>query len=227
MARDTHEKPDRPEADADEYVSDRLRMVDRQLRARGITDAAVLEAMTCVPRHLFIPEARRHTAYEDSPVPIGHDQTISQPYIVAYMLQELQVDSSHRVLDVGCGSGYQTALLSGLAGHVYAVERIAALTEAADRVLRQLGARNVTLATRDGSDGWPEHAPFDRIICGAAAPDIPAPWIDQLADGGRIVAPVGGRWLQTIEVVDKRGDNVTRRRLIDVRFVSLIGAHGW
>jgi len=205
----------------------RRQMVNHQLRSRQITDARVLEAFAETPREKFIPENWQHDAYSDCPVPIGYGQTISQPYVVALMVQELAVSSGQRVLDVGAGSGYQTAILSRLAGHVYAIERVEALTERATAVLAALNCHNVMLRTGDGSLGWPEEAPFDRIICGAASPDVPQPWIDQLAEAGRIVLPVGGADVQTLMVIDKRGNEIARRRLCDVRFVKLIGQAGW
>jgi len=202
-------------------------MVDRQLRRRGISHAGLLRAFAEVPRERFVPPDRLDEAYADHPVPIGHGQTISQPYVVALMLQELGPRQSDRVLDVGAGSGYQTALLSRLCRHVYAVERLEALTERAAATLGDLGVSNVTFCTHDGSEGWTDEAPFDRIVCGAAGPEIPQEWIDQLADGGRIVAPVGGPHVQTLVVVERDGDDLHRRKLCDVRFVKLIGRSGW
>ncbi len=198
-------------------------MVEQQLRSRGIRDQAVLKAFLATPREMFLPPERIHQAYEDGPVPIGYGQTISQPYVIALMLQELDVQPTDKVLDVGAGSGYQTALLAALARHVYALERLEQLTERATDTLARLGISNVTLATRDGSLGWPAEAPFDRIICGAAAREVPQPWIDQLADGGRIVMPIGGEHYQTLVVVQRRGEKLARRELCDVRFVKLIG----
>jgi len=174
-----------------------------------------------------VPPEYRHEAYADRPLPIGHGQTISQPYIVALMVQQLDPRPSHRVLDVGAGSGYQTAILARLCRHVYAVERIEELTERAVGVLGALNINNVTLCTRDGSLGWIEEAPFDRIICGAATPQVPSSWIDQLADGGRIVVPVGDTDIQTLQVVAKDGDTIRRRELCEVRFVRLIGQQAW
>ena len=202
-------------------------MVETQLRSRGITLAGVLEAFCQVPRERFVPPERQHEAYHDCPLPIGFGQTISQPYIVALMIQELDVQPHHRVLEVGAGSGYQTALLGRLAAHVYAVERIEALTERAIGALACLDIANVTFRTGDGSLGWPEEAPFDRIICGAGAPDVPQAWIDQLAEGGRIVLPVGGHDMQVLLAVDKEADKVRRREFCDVRFVKLIGRQAW
>ncbi|MCD4823405.1 MAG: protein-L-isoaspartate(D-aspartate) O-methyltransferase [Phycisphaerae bacterium] len=202
-------------------------MVAAQIRSRGIADEAVLEAMAVVPRERFVPAEYLLEAYADCPLPIGHNQTISQPYIVALMLELLGLDSNSRVLDVGAGSGYQTALLARLAGEVYAIERINQLARQAEETLRELGAKNVTFTIGDGSLGWPEQAPFDRIICGAAAPEIPPAWIEQLADGGRIVAPVGGEIFQDIEILEKRGGKIHRRQACAVRFVRLIGKQGF
>ncbi|HUS48502.1 MAG TPA: protein-L-isoaspartate(D-aspartate) O-methyltransferase [Phycisphaerae bacterium] len=202
-------------------------MVDVQLRSRQITSGGVLEAFSEIPRERFIPSNWQHDAYDDCPVPIGYGQTISQPYVVALMVQELHVDRGHRVLDVGAGSGYQTAILARLARHVYAVERIADLAERAMATLTALNVSNVTMCIGDGSLGWPEESPFDRIICGAACPEAPQPWLDQLADGGRIVLPAGGQDVQTLIVIERSGDELRRRSLCDVRFVRLIGKEGW
>ena len=210
-----------------DFVAQRNAMVLRQLRSRDITDERVLEAMAAVPREKFIPPSRRHEAYGDHPVPIGRGQTISQPYVVALMTQELDVRATHRVLDVGAGSGYQTAILARLAEHVFAVERIDELTERMVGALAEVDVANVTAATADGTLGWAEEAPFDRIICGAGGPDVPQAWIDQLADGGRIVMPVGDPHVQTLIALDKRGGETIRRSICGVRFVKLIGQHGW
>lgn len=202
-------------------------MVERQLAARGITDARVLAAMRSVPRHLFCNPPGHAEAYRDHPLPIGEDQTISQPYMVAVMTQLLRLTGSERVLEIGTGSGYQTAILAELAAEVYSVERIAVLAERARETLASQGYANVRVEVGDGTLGWPEHAPYDRIICGAAGPDVPEAWIDQLVDGGRIVMPVGrseGQMLVTVEKTDRR---VTRREFCAVRFVRLIGRNGW
>jgi len=209
------------------YSRLRQTMVEVQLRQRGIRHPAVLETFAEVPRHLFVPPRHRHEAYEDYPIPIGHGQTISQPYVVALMIQELDPRPDHRVLEVGAGSGYQTAILARLVRHVYAVERINELTEQAASVLAALNIANVTVSTMDGSMGWPEEAPFDRIICGAAAPEAPPCWTDQLADGGRIVLPVGGEEVQSLRMLDKQGGKLRSRDLCDVRFVRLIGKWAW
>jgi len=205
----------------------RRRMVDDQLRWRGIANQAVLQVFEQVPRHLFVPPDKMSDAYADHPVPIGCGQTISQPLVVAMMLQDLDVQPSHKVLEIGAGSGYQTALLAKLAGHVYAIERIDELAEKALTALGMLGVDNVTLQTGDGTLGWPEEAPFDRIICGAAAPDVPSPWIEQLAEGGRIVLPVGGKDWQSIVIVDKNAGRIKKTHGSNVCFVRLIGQEGW
>jgi protein-L-isoaspartate(D-aspartate) O-methyltransferase len=205
----------------------RREMVQTQMRQRNIRDERVLSALEEVPRELFVPLDHRHLAFEDCPLPIGGGQTISQPYIVALMVQELRVQGGHRVLDVGAGSGYQAAVLSRLAGHVYAVERLPELAERARTLLAGLGAANVTIRVGDGTLGWPEEAPFDGIICGAAAPDIPPAWIEQLAEGGRIVAPVGGADSQDLLVAQKLQGQLHRRHVCGVRFVKLIGQQGW
>ncbi len=202
-------------------------MVQNQLVARGVNDHRVLEAFAEVPRERFCPPELTDRAYDDEPLPIGLGQTISQPYVVALSVQELAVTPSDRVLDIGAGSGYQTAILARLARHVYAIERIETLTERAAATLAALNVDNVTFMTGDGSLGWPQEAPFDRIICGAAAPDVPRPWTDQLADGGRMVAPVGGADAQSLLRIEKRGGEFRRRTLADVRFVKLIGRGGW
>jgi protein-L-isoaspartate(D-aspartate) O-methyltransferase len=215
-----------PEREANPELA-RHHMVERHLRGRGIRDERILQAFAEVPRERFVPEGRAHEAYADHPLPIGHGQTISQPYVVALMIQELAPRESDRVLDVGAGSGYQTAILSRLCKHVYAIERIQPLTERAMGALGEMDVTNVTFCTDDGSLGWPEEAPFDRIVCGAAAPDVPQAWIDQLAGDGRIVAPVGGPHVQTLVVVERGGGEVRRRKLCDVRFVKLLGRDGW
>ena len=211
----------------EKLLAERRKMVEYQLRSRGISDEAVLDAFYAVPRERFVPIGQYTQAYADRPLPIGQGQTISQPYVVALMLQELQARPNHRVLDVGAGSGYQTALLAHLVEWVYAVERIDDLARGAGLVLADLGIANVTLCTSDGTLGWPAHAPYDGIICGAAAPDVPDAWLDQLAEGGRIVVPTGGASVQTVLVVENRRGNLHKRKLIDVRFVKLIGEQGW
>ncbi len=208
----------------------RHQMVTGQLRPAGVRDERVLAAFEDVPRHRFAPPGKEGEAYEDHPVFIGYEQTMSQPLVVAVMVQALDVGEHHRVLDVGAGSGYQTAILARLAKWVYAIERVSALALRAEVALRALGVANVSFRVGDGSLGWPEEAElgkFDRIICGAGGPQIPQSWIDQLAEGGRIVAPIGGADLQQITVLDKRGSMILRKEIMPVRFVKLIGQEGW
>ena len=209
------------------YQKEREQMVETQLLRRGIKDKRVLDAMRQVPRHLFMPEDMRGLAYCDGPLPIGHGQTISQPYIVALMTELLELHGQEKVLEIGTGSGYQAAILSRLAREVYTIERHAALAQQAEKVLAQLGYDNVMIIVSDGTLGWPEHAPYEAIIVTAAAPDVPQPLLDQLADGGRLVAPVGSRWSQSLVKVKRQGDLLTRERLTPVAFVPLVGKHGW
>ena len=207
--------------EADPRTAERRRMVDQQIRARGIKSGPVLDAMVRVSRHLFVPPDVRHQAYEDTPLPIGYGQTISQPYIVAYMTEALEVLPAHRVLEIGTGSGYQAAVLAGLVRQVYSIEIVAELAESARRTLTAAGYRNVDVRTGNGYAGWPEHAPFDRIIVTAAPPEIPQALVDQLAIGGRMVVPVG-TLLQEIVVVSKGARGVSETRTIPVRFVPMV-----
>jgi len=211
----------------DHLAKARRIMLDRHLRGRGISDQRVLDAFAAVPRERFVATEDLACAYEDHPLSIGYGQTISQPYIVAEMVQQLQLGPDDRVLDVGAGSGYQTAILARLAGHVYAVERIDALARRAQQALTELGIENVTLSTHDGSLGWPEEAPFDGIISGAAAPTVPAAWKQQLVDGGRIVAPIGAAYAQRLIVLARGGDQWYESTVCGVRFVRLVGQQGW
>lgn len=199
----------------------RERMVAEQIVARGISNPRVIEAMKSVPRHRFVPADAADAAYEDSPLPIGHGQTISQPYIVAYMSEELRVEPHHRVLEIGTGSGYQAAVLAALAREVYSVEIVPELAERARTTLEGLGIRNVHVLTGDGYKGWPEHAPFDRVMATAAPPEMPPALVEQLAPGGRLVAPVG-EGDQWIRVVTKLPDRVVEERTIPVRFVPMV-----
>lgn len=202
-------------------------MVATQLEARGITDRRVLDAMRTVPRHEFVPASIRDIAYTDQALAIGHGQTISQPYIVALMCQLLEVESHHRVFEVGAGSGYQAALLGQIAAEVYSVDLVPELVDAAARLVERLGYENVHIIAGDGTLGLPEKAPFDRIIVAAAAPDIPPPLIDQLAPGGRLIAPVGDRFLQRLVVLTRTAEGVQSRNSIGCVFVPLLGRHGW
>ncbi|HEY9593641.1 MAG TPA: protein-L-isoaspartate(D-aspartate) O-methyltransferase, partial [Spirochaetia bacterium] len=204
------------------------RMVRLQLERRDITDPRVLAAMRGVPRDLFVPPGSRGDAWEDHPIPIGHGQTISQPYMVAFMTQALELRGHERVLEIGTGSGYQAAVLAALCAEVFSVERIAELAVAAARALRLADVRNVTLRTGDGSAGWPERAPFDGIIVTAAAPAVPEALRVQLADNGLLVVPVGD-WRRTQElfVVRRVGAGFRQERSIGCRFVPLIGSEGF
>lgn len=204
----------------------RRRLVE-QLQAGGIDDLAVLRAVDSVPRHLFVPTGVRHRAYEDSSLPIGNGQTISQPSIHARYLQLLELTGRERVLEIGTGSGYQTMLLSHLVAQVFSIERIPALFEGAREIIQRLGARNVSLLLGDGTVGWREYAPYDAILVSAAAPDVPRPLLEQLGEGGRLLVPVGDREEQSLNVITRRGDGFDRRQIAPVRFVPLRGAHGW
>jgi len=210
-------------AGRDEYARARARMVDEQLRARRITDSRVLEAMGRVPRERFVPLLQRGSAYNDHPLSIGYGQTISQPYIVAWMTEALQVSSSSRVLEIGTGSGYQAAILAELAREVYTIEIVAPLAKSATETLAALGYRNVHVRHGDGYKGWPEHAPFDGIIVTAAPDHVPQPLVDQLKVGGRLVIPVGGqRELQQMTVITKTASGIVSRETLPVRFVPLV-----
>ncbi len=202
-------------------------MVRTQIAARGITDERVLEAMRRVPRHIFVPELHRDEAYADYPLPIGHGQTISQPFIVALMCSLLGLQGDEKVLEVGTGSGYQAAVLAHLAREVHTIERIPALAEQAARRLAELGLENVHVHIGDGSLGLPDEAPFDGILVAAAAPRVPQPLLEQLSDGGRLVAPVGSRGWQVLERWTRRGNSWKREIYDSVAFVPLIGEHGW
>ena len=211
---------------APEFRGPRRRLLE-QLREQGISDLAVLRAFDLTPRHLFVPAAVRHRAYEDSALPIGNGQTISQPSVHARYLQLLSLRGTERVLEVGTGSGYQTVLLSHLVAQVFSIERIPALLEAAREVIASLAIRNVSLALGDGSLGWREYAPYDAILVGAASPAVPEPLTDQLAEGGRLVIPLGSREEQVLAVVTKREGRLDRQDVAPVRFVPLVGRHGW
>ena len=205
----------------------RERMVDEQLGGRDITDRRVLEAMRSVPRHRFVPEDAAELAYIDAPLPIGYRQTISQPYIVALMSQMLRLRGGETVLEVGTGSGYQAAVLGRLARRVFSIERIPELAQAARRALAEAGVDNAEVRVADGSIGLPEEAPFDGILVAAAAPKVPGPLLDQLAEGGRLVVPVGTIDGQILERWTRRRDEFTCERSAPVCFVPLVGSHGW
>ncbi len=211
----------------DPLSSERHRMVAGQIRARGVRDPAVLSAMEAVPRHVFVPEPIRSSAYEDRPLPIGSGQTISQPYIVAVMTELLAVRPVDRVLEIGAGSGYQAAIIARIAREVISIERIAVVAADARRNLAAAGTGNVRVIEGDGTVGYPQEAPYDGIIITAASPDVPFPLPGQLADGGRLVAPIGPRGVQELVRVIRRGDRFERTCHGAVCFVPLIGVHGW
>lgn len=210
-----------------DYTSARERMVTDQLIPRRINDEHVLDAMRTVPRHLFIPEDLRYLAYADAPLPIGHRQTISQPYIVALMTELLELKGEERVLEIGTGSGYQAAVLAHLTKEVYTVERISELAENARKVFQELEITNIQVFEQDGSAGLPEFAPFDAIMVTAAAPKVPSPLQEQLADEGRLVLPVGSRDGQILERWRKKENELKREHIAPVAFVPLVGDFGW
>jgi protein-L-isoaspartate(D-aspartate) O-methyltransferase len=211
-----------PELHPDRFTLARQNMVETQLRARGIRDERLLSAMAQIPRHEFIELRYHEQAYEDHPLPIGAGQTVSQPYIVALMLELLQLEPTSKVLEIGTGSGYQTAVLAKLAAHVYSMERQSQLAHEAQRTLSRLGFTNVILLVGDGSQGLPEYAPFDAIVVSAAAAQIPAPLFDQLREGGRMIIPVGPPEVQELQLVRKREGKPLLTLLEGCRFVPLI-----
>jgi protein-L-isoaspartate(D-aspartate) O-methyltransferase len=210
-----------------ESATRRERMVAEQLSARGIRDTRVLAAMRKVPRERFVDESMRERAYEDSPLPIGFGQTISQPYMVARMCELVELQGRERVLEIGAGSGYQTAILCELARSVYGVELRPELAKAAERRLAMLGYRNAEVGVFDGTYGWRERAPFDAILVAAGAPEIPPLLVDQLADGGRLVIPVGPRQGQRLAIVHRRGMEFETQWATPCSFVDLVGKYGW
>ena len=214
-------------SDDGRYARERERMVDEQVAARGVTDPRVLAAMRRVPRHRFVQEALQDRAYGDHPLPIGEGQTISQPYIVGIMTQLLHLTGSEKVLEIGTGTGYQTAVLAELARRVCSVERIASLAARARATLEAMGYTNVWVRTADGTFGWPDEAPFDRILVSAAAPAVPEPLFEQLVEGGRMVLPVGDPFAQTLTVVDRVGGEKKISADSGCVFVKLIGKYGW
>ena len=209
------------------FAVERRDMIAVQLRRRGLRDERVLAAMERVPRHEFMAQQFWNRAYADDPVPIGEGQTVSQPYIVAYMLEALEMAPEHRVLEIGTGTGYQAALLAELAHEVITIERHAALAEKARHNLERLGYQNITVIQGDGTRGWPEAAPYDRIIVAAASPQVPPPLFDQLTEEGRLVIPVGSTEIQELRLVRKRDGQPLTTRLEGCRFVPLIGAEGF
>jgi protein-L-isoaspartate(D-aspartate) O-methyltransferase len=209
-----------------QFTGARRRLIEA-LRAKGIVDLAVLRAFDLVPRHLFVPTGVYHRAYDDASLPIGNGQTISQPSTHARYLELLELTGHERVLEIGTGSGYQTALLSHLAAQVFSIERVPALLDRARETLRTAGVRNVSLLAGDGTLGWREYAPYGAILVTAGSPTVPAPLAEQLAESGRLLIPLGGRESQTLTMITRRGDSFERRDVAPARFVPLLGAHGW
>jgi protein-L-isoaspartate(D-aspartate) O-methyltransferase len=211
---------------ASEQRGARRRLIE-VLQRNGIRSLPVLRAFEMTPRHLFVPTGVRHRAYEDSALPIGSGQTISQPSVHARYLELLALTGRERVLEIGTGSGYQTVLLSHLAAQVFSVERIPQLLDRAREVIQQTGARNISLLLGDGTLGWRDYAPYDAILVSAASPEVPPPLRDQLAEGGRMLIPLGTREDQMLTVLTRRGSDLERTDVVPVRFVPLVGAHGW
>ena len=209
-----------------EFRGARRRLVDT-LRQKGITDLSVLRAVELTPRHAFVPTGVRHRAYEDAALPIGNGQTISQPSLHARYLELLQLSGRERVLEIGTGSGYQTVLLSHLVDQVFSVERIPALLQTAQEVIHRLGAKNVSLLLGDGTVGWRDYGPYDAILVSAAGPDVPTPLLEQLAPGGRLLVPVGRGDEQVLRMYRKTDTGIEASELGAVRFVPLVGRHGW
>jgi protein-L-isoaspartate(D-aspartate) O-methyltransferase len=210
-----------------DYALLRKRMVQEQLIPRGIKDPKVLDAFYKVERHKFVPENLIASAYEDFPLAIGEGQTISQPYIVALMSECLDLRGEEKVLEIGTGSGYQTAILAQLCQLVYSIERIESLARRAKNLLEELGYLNIKIMTGDGTLGWPKEAPFDRIIVTAASPRVPQPLIDQLKDPGKLILPLGDTFSQVLTVVEKKKGKIHSTEICGCVFVSLLGEHGW
>ncbi|HEY5532105.1 MAG TPA: protein-L-isoaspartate(D-aspartate) O-methyltransferase [Candidatus Anoxymicrobiaceae bacterium] len=211
----------------DYYQSLRDEMVEHQIKARGVHDPRVLEAMRRIPRHLFVPEPNKPRAYEDKPLPVGEGQTISQPYIVGWMTELLRLDGHETVLEIGTGTGYQAAILGILARKVYTMERLEPLAKSARRRLEKLGFKNIEVTVGDGSKGFPEHAPYHGIIVTAGSPQVPQALVEQLADGGRLVIPVGTSSMQMLTIVEKHGDTISSTEKGSCVFVPLVGKYGW
>lgn len=210
-----------------DFKIEREKMVREQLASRNISDAAVLDAFRKVPREFFVPPSEYEEAYHDHPLPIGYHQTISQPYMVALMTQNLSVSATDRVLEIGTGSGYQTAILAELAREVYTVERIEPLSASAREVLGDLGYSNIHFLNGDGSLGWEEFAPFDRIIVTAGSPQVPQSLVEELEDGGRMLIPVGEAGRQNLRCIEKNDNRISERIICGCVFVKLIGQEGW
>jgi|UniRef100_A0A7C5EWT3 protein-L-isoaspartate(D-aspartate) O-methyltransferase len=211
----------------EKFLEARKWMVESQIRQRGVTSSRVLAAMTKVPRHRFVPPHLWDQAYNDYPLPIGENQTISQPYIVALMTEALDLRSTDKVLELGTGSGYQAAILAELAAQVFSIDRVPSLARKAEETLKALGYSNVRIRVGDGTLGWPEEAPFDAIMVTAGSPQIPPPLLEQLAPGGRLVIPVGDQFSQTLTRVRRTAEGLKYEYLGGCRFVKLIGRYGW
>ncbi len=209
------------------YKKNRELMVNEQIIARGITDKNVINAMNKVPRHLFVPDNKKHLAYDDCPLPIGEGQTISQPFMVAIMTERLNLDDRSKVLEIGTGSGYQTAILAEIAKEVYTVERLESLSLKAQNILKLLGYQNIFFKIGDGTLGWEENSPYDGIIVTAAAPVVPESYKNQLKDGGRLVIPVGDKYTQSLQVIIKKDGKFIEQQEFLCAFVPLIGKEGW
>ncbi len=214
---------DRPHASVADFATERERMVKEQLVMRGINGERVLAVMNKVPREQFVPESLRAASYTDQPLPIGYDQTISQPYIVAFMTEQLRPEPQDRVLEIGTGSGYQAAILAELVAEVYSIEIIEPLAKTAESTLQRLGYKNVHVKVGDGYKGWPEHAPFDSIIVTCAPDHVPHPLIEQLKEGGRMIIPVGPFGDQDLYLLEKKNGQLERRAVSPVRFVPMTG----
>ena len=210
----------------DKYLHRRMNMVSTQVIARGITDERVIQAMRKVERHLFVPEEYAHRAYDDDPVPIGYGQSISQPYIVAFMTELLKLDSTDRVLEIGTGSGYQAAILAEICKSVYTIELIPQLANRAKNLLAELGYKNLFVKAGDGYKGWPEYAPFDAIIVTCAPTHIPRPLEKQLKEGGRMIIPVGEKYVQELVLLEKKDGRLRRRNVLPVTFVPMVDDAG-
>ncbi len=211
----------------DIYARARKTMVETQLLPRGIRQSEVVDAMLTVPRHLFVPEGIAAQAYSDYPLPIGEGQTISQPYIVAFMTEALALTGTEKVLEIGTGSGYQSAVLSHVAARVFSIETIAVLATRARRLLDSLHYSNVIIKVGDGTLGWADHSPFDAIIVTAGGPSIPNSYLNQLSEGGRLIIPVGNETVQEMVLVTKKSGRFTESKLGGCKFVKLVGKHGW
>ena len=218
---------DLTEPDIQAYAGQRRKMVEEQILGRGIKDLSVMEVLSRVPRHLFVNSSLQHRAYGDCPLPIGENQTISQPYIVALMTQALDLKGEERVLEIGTGSGYQTAILAELAAQIFTIERVKPLVKKTKELLEGLKYKNIVFKTFDGTYGWRDQSPFDAILISAATPSIPKSLIEQLADKGRLVAPVGERESQDLIVLNKNGNRVVERKIGSCKFVPLIGKFAW